>query len=362
MQSSSLFLSVTARIELGFLSIDDPALSDDAAALVDRPDVFAARYGNMFVRGVARGGLFVGVLRVDTGSSEESQTIAGELEGAYGLFSAEASTKFEEIQKRYRNEVFVQMYHEGGPPDLQITDPADPLQLLQNANRFLQSFAATPDEVARPYAVTLAPITIARGPLPLNATDIQHAQDVLVFCAKRRSALVDQLNLLEFVVDNESRFDFTNGASIDAIRKAARDVQFDLDLIASCASAAINNPGEAKMPADFAEASGTPFTNVGLPSPMPASTMRPRVPVPDFARCATWGACLELASGSGLVAVRQSTDQEPAPFEVLSWTPRDDLIPEGSTVTVTTTPGKIDPDVVAVDLAPPPGLVVAGPG
>lgn len=333
-QSSSLFMSITAAVELAFLSIDDPALSDDAARLVKRPVDFRTRYGEMFVRGITRGGLFIGVLRVDTGSAEESKQISSELQGSYGLFSGGAEMKFREALSKFKTEVFVRMYHEGGPTDLTLTDPQDPIQLLNNANRFIQSFKDTPDEVARPYSVKLAPITIARGPDPPNFADIQHAQDVIVFCAKRRSALLDQLNLLEYIADNPARFDFTQGASEDDVRKAAQDVQSDLDLVAQCASAAINSPSPATMlPADFAQAKGTTFPKAELPDPMPIAKSGKTVLVPDFGTCTSWAGCVALAAQTGLSADMHIAEFES--FAVLDFIPpKNTPVPEGSSVRI----------------------------
>jgi hypothetical protein len=339
-QTQSLFMTVTAKIELGFLSIDDPALSDDAASLVDRPDVFEGRYGNMFVRGIGRGGLFVGVLRLDTGSTEESERIAGELQGSYGLFSADAQSKFESVEKRYKSETFVRMYHEGGPPELGIKDVTNPLELLDNANRFLQSFKDTPDQVARPYVVTLAPLTIARGPLPPNAADVQHAQDVIVACARRRSVLLDQVNALEYIADHPQKFDCSNGASLDAVRTAAQDTQSDLDLIAQCASAAMDHPSSAKMPSDYATAAGTAYPKAVMPNPLPMPIAAPTATVPDFATCTSWAACQELAAKAGLTAVQQEAiGVDPRAFGVLSFTPpKDTPVEPGSAVTIVTPP------------------------
>jgi hypothetical protein len=192
-QSSSLFMLVSTRVDLAFLSIDEPVLSQDAQGLVSNPAAFKARYGNMFVRGIGRGGLFVGTIRMETKSSEQSQQIAAELEGSYGLFSASVQSKFSEAQKKYKTSTFINMYHEGGPIDLKITDLANPLELLNNANRFLDSFNTDPDKFAWPYFVTLAPIAIAQGPLPPNSADLEHAQDVLVACSKARSRNLDKV-------------------------------------------------------------------------------------------------------------------------------------------------------------------------
>ena len=76
----------------------------------------------MFVRGISRGGLFVGLLRIDTHSESDSESISSELQGSYGLFSADAEANFKKVQHNYRSEIFVQMYHEGGPTDLKIQD------------------------------------------------------------------------------------------------------------------------------------------------------------------------------------------------------------------------------------------------
>lgn len=335
-QSSSLFMSITVQVELAFLSIDSPALAPEAAAIVDRDDVFEARYGNMFVRGIGRGGLFVGVLRVDTRSSQESSEIASELAGAYGLFSAEAEAKFKDVQKKYRSEVFVRMYHEGGPTNLRIDDPADPLNLLRNANAFLEGFHSNPEECARPYFVTLAPVTIALGPLPPNLAQLQHAQDVIVYCAKRRSALLDQLNLLDYVLDNPSRYDFSNGASVAALRTASEAVQADLDLVASCASSAMNDRASAKMPAEYAASQGRTFPSATLLDPMPiAVRTEDSVTIPDFRGCSTWNACRELATRSGLTLTWEYQGTEPAAFKVIDFRPPAGTVqPKGSVVTI----------------------------
>jgi len=274
-QTSSLFMTISAHVQLAFLQIKEPVITHDAAALADRPDIFAQRYGNYFVRGVSRGGLFVGVLRVETADSKSSDDISAELQGSYGLFHADAKTKFQETLTRHNAKVFCMMYHEGGPTDLKITDPTDPIQLLSAANDFLTSFATKPAEVAVPYRVTAAPVVIANGPLPSNAAELEHAQDVLLFCAKKRSDLLDQLNLLEHIIETPSKFDFSNGASIDAIRKAANDVEFDLDTIAACAGAAINHPGSAAMPAEFAKQRQQAFPIAVMPTLLPVAKQGP---------------------------------------------------------------------------------------
>jgi hypothetical protein len=277
-QTSGLFMTISTTVSLQFLSIDAPELTDNAARLVDRPDIFETRFGNMFVRGIARGGLFVAVLRIETESVEDAQSISTELSGSYGFFSAEAQAKFRDTMARFRVSLSSDVYHEGGPINLAINDPADPTEPLKRANEFLTSFQTQPDSVSVPYSVTLAPIAIAEGPLPPNAADIQKAEDVLAFCAKRRSVAFDQLNLLSYIVDNPTRFDFSVGATLEEIRDASAAAQSDLELIAECASNAINDPQNAKFPAAFAEQMNEVFPKTKMPKAMPT----PRPTPPDF--------------------------------------------------------------------------------
>ena len=57
-------------------------------------------------------------------------------------------------------------------------------------------------------SLTLAPVAIANGPTPPNAAEIQHAQDVLVMCAKERSRLLDGYNLMCYMLQNPACFVF----------------------------------------------------------------------------------------------------------------------------------------------------------
>jgi hypothetical protein len=296
----------------------------------------------MFVRGIGRGGLFVGTIRMETASAEESQDIAAELKGSYGLFSAEVKAKFSEIQSKHSASTFIDMYHEGGPIDLHITDLTNPLELLDNANRFLDSFNTEPDKFAVPYLVTLAPIAIARGPLPPNAAELEHAQDVIVACSKARSRVLDKINLLEYILDNAGRFEFTAGADRSAVQTALDDFQGDLDLIARCASAAIRTPAQALMPKDYATKMGSDYPRAKLPT-LPLPKAAKMVAVPDFASLKSWVECNEAATRVGLVAQQALATVEPGPaFKVLSVSPpAGTSVPEGSVVTIVTQPTKV---------------------
>lgn len=269
-QSSSLYFAITANVLLGQTSIDDPQLTPAAAALVDNPQMFQTRFGDMFVRGVDRGGMFVAVMKLDTSNEEESESISSELSGAYGLFSASAKQKLEKIQKDTHSELSISVYHEGGPIGLVMSSLDDPMQFYNMFQMWLKSFVDDPNGMAVPYAATLAPIAIANGPLPPNAADAEHARDVLVRCAKDRSACFDGLNLMDAIVQSPGRYSFTPPVTMADIRKAASGYQTDLDIIASAASAAMDHPGSAKMPAAFAAGINQAYPQGVRPEPMPA--------------------------------------------------------------------------------------------
>jgi hypothetical protein len=269
-QSSSLFMAITANVTLANLSIDRPVLSPEAAKVVNRNDVFTSRFGDMFVRGIERGGLFVGVIQINTANSEESESISMELAGSYGLFSASAKMKLESIQKRYSSETRITVYHEGGPIDLTMDDINDGNQLYVMLQKWLTSFQDDPGTNAKPYTVTLAPIAIADGPIPPNAADLQHAQDVLVLCAKERSSLLDGLNLMEFISRNPERFEFTAPTTLADINQAFAGYQADLGVVAAAASHTINNVSDALTPAEFAARNAKVYPRGVPPVPLPS--------------------------------------------------------------------------------------------
>jgi hypothetical protein len=275
--SASLFLAVTCDLHLADVSITECTLTSAAAAVADRPDVFGLRYGDMFARACRTGGLFVGLIRVETFDESEATRIEGALQGSYGAFSADVQASFKEVVSRHQVNVYCQLYAEGGPP-LQVADPGDPGLLLQAANAWMAAMQADPGRYSRPYEWTLAPTVIAEGPLPLNAAQLQQAQDVLMFCAKQRTVLDDQLNLLGWWIDHPDRYDWSAAPELlRQVTAAFTGTQSDLDTVARCASAAIDDPASALMPADYAAKQGLRYPAGQLPAVLPKPFPGPAV-------------------------------------------------------------------------------------
>ncbi|MFF9810762.1 hypothetical protein ACF1G5_37715 [Streptomyces coeruleorubidus] len=268
--SACLFMVVTATAKLADMSIDQAVLTTPAQQVIGRRDAFTARYGNMFCRACSRGGIFVGVMRVETESSSEALEIEAELKGAYGFFSAEAKAKFRNVTESHHTSVYCSLHAEGGPR-LVVSDPTDPATLLQNANAWGEALNSKPDVYAKPYEWTLSPITIAEGPLPPNTAEIQHAQDILQFCARERTGLLDQLNLLDWIHDHPDRFTWEGAVTREAIRASIRNTQKDLDLVAQCASNAIDDPTRAVSPSTFGQRLVPPvdYPSAVIPDPLP---------------------------------------------------------------------------------------------
>lgn len=200
----------------------------------------------------------------------KQNSISSALSGTYGLFSAEGKQNFDKIQKDTHSEVSICVYHEGGPIGLIMPTLDDPVQFYGMFQTWLKSFVDDPNHMAVPYAATLAPIAIANGPLPPNAADAEHARDVLVRCAKERSACLDDLNLMDATIQAPTRYTFTPPVSIANIRTAASGYQEDLQIIAAAASAAMNYTASAKMPAAFAADTKQAYPQGIRPDPMPA--------------------------------------------------------------------------------------------
>ncbi|TIT75891.1 MAG: PASTA domain-containing protein [Mesorhizobium sp.] len=300
-QSSSLFLMLSAFVKLEYLSIDEPELTDAAKQLISEPKAFNGRYGNMFVRGVDRGGLFFAVMRIDALSKQDAMSIAASLGGSYSAFSAEGKMKLDELHQKYASELHVETYHEGGPVDLDISSPNSTSDLYDMLRKWLTSFRDDPTANSVPYSATLAPMTIAKAPPAPNEADIQHASDVLAICAKTRSRILDSWNLVNFITENAYRCEFTDGLSAADFIKASNGYESDLDVVAGCASQAMRQVTKAVMPADFAKQQGKSFPLGSIPSPIPTmkSGMAMPLAAPNFVGM-TVAAATELAERFGV--------------------------------------------------------------
>jgi hypothetical protein len=263
--SSCLFMTIVCTVECPDLSINEAVLTDAASQIANDAALFEQRYGNMFARACKTGGMFVALMRVETFDDAEASKIEAELHGTYGLFSADAKAKFSSVAKTHNANVYCTVYSEGGPL-VQVANPGDPAELLEHANSWLKALYDDPAKYAHAYEWTFSPMSIVEGPLPPNAADILHSQDVLMFCSTERVVLLDQVNRLNWWGRHVDKYDWSDSDGVEKIAAAATATQLDLDLIAACASRAMNDPGNAQMPADFALSRGGKYP-ISVPLP-----------------------------------------------------------------------------------------------
>lgn len=81
--------------------------------------------------------------------------------------------------------------------------------------------------------------------------------------------ILDGLNLMEFISQNPSRYDFAAPTTPADIVKAFVGYQADLDLVAAAASQAMADVTKAVTPAEFALKIGKPYPQGVPPTPMP---------------------------------------------------------------------------------------------
>lgn len=259
--AESLFMTITATVQLADQSIDHVVLTDEAAAMRDNPTTFAQRYGDMFARACTGGGLFVGVLRVETFSEKVAQSIEGELKGTYGAFSADAKTSYKKAIEKYNANAYFEIYSEGGP-EIHVGDPTNPLELLDSANNWMAALSRDPGAYSRPYQWTFSPLAIAEGPLPPNAADLELARDVLLTCARRRLSLLDLINRYAWITLHQDNYDWSKSAPPSAFVDALNAAEEALLLVAKAAGLAMDHPDRAAEPR---------YPDVPQPTPLPVA-------------------------------------------------------------------------------------------
>lgn len=261
--SESLFMMLTATVQQADQSIDHAVLTDEAQQVRanDSPAVFAQHYGDVFARTCTSGGIFVGVLRVETFSEESVAHIESELHGSYGGFSADAKVKFEQAVRSANASAYFEIYSEGGPA-LHVNDPTDPGEMLDLANEWMAAMSSDPEANSRPYQWTFSPLSIAEGPPPPNDADMEHARDVLRNCARQRNALLDLVNKYAWITLKQSNYDWANAAPVAEFVAAFNAAETALDVVAAAASNAMDHPGAAQNPH---------YDPIVEPSPMPVA-------------------------------------------------------------------------------------------
>jgi len=346
-QTTSITLLLVCTREFGFIQIDNPALGKSASDLVaaGKVPLFQDKYGDCFVRGITSGGQFFGVIRIDVQSQESRESIQNSLSGSYGPFSADVQVQVSQAMKSSRSSAEVFLHYEGG--DVK-NKPRNPEELFAAANEWSNTLQSAP----RPYSVTLAPYIIADGPEPLNKTDLQHQQDVLTRCAKLRSATLDKLNLLDYILDPAHKKEYTFDAQGPDLPALSAALATDLDIVAKAASFAVDNPKDALEPEPYARTrmGQLNYTIALLPPNLPTHSGA-YVNVPDFRSAGSYSAANQLAADSRLTVHWVESAAVTGPWHIDSQDP-----PLGTAVsvgaTVTLVCNQHDPNQIEGEVTP----------
>jgi hypothetical protein len=269
-QNTSICSLLTGVRNSGFEQINSPKFSDEAARLVaaGQSEAFLERYGDVFVRGINRGGVFFGFCRIDTHSEESREKMSLKVSASYGMFSAKVAVDMENAAKETNSKITVQFHYEGG---VVHGHPTTPTELLSAYDEWINSVDAS----AQAYNVTMDSYALVAGPPPPNAEDLENQHKVLARCAKLRSQATDRMNLISYITDPSNIKDFvvedpSTGPDLAAL---SRGLALDLDLIHEAASFALANPKEAKEVETYARTIRSPaisdYTLTLLPPNMP---------------------------------------------------------------------------------------------
>lgn len=262
---SSVFLVVTAQVTNPFQQIKAPGITKAAFDLLSdgQTQQFQKEFGDMFVRGLVTGGIFFGVIEVQTHDSDENEKVSTALKASYAAFSADGSFDDNFHQTLRTRQTNVRCHIEGGQ-----TSPI-PLQ-VDTMITFAANWPGTVMNKAVPYSAVLNAYSILPIPAEPNFIELQHQRDVLIQCSILRDQDLQVLNNINYILSHSDQFIDPEQFPLGQIRN---DLDADLNTIAAAASHALDHPKEAALPQlKLTGPIELPQRKAGLP---------PLVPVPN---------------------------------------------------------------------------------
>jgi hypothetical protein len=237
---SSVFLIVTVQVINPFQQIKAPGITKPASDLLGdgQTQKFQDEFGDMFVRGLVTGGLFFGVIEVQTHDLDEKTKVSASLKASYAAFSADGTFDTNFHQTLQTHQTTVRCYIEGGQ-----TTPI-PTQVDTMIN-FAANWPDTVKNKAVPYSAVLDSYSILPVPAEPNFIDLQHQRDVLIQCSLLRDQDLQVLNNIDYIVSHPDQFIDPEKFPLSQLRN---DLDADLNTIAAAASNALDHPKEAALP------------------------------------------------------------------------------------------------------------------
>lgn len=184
----------------------DPYFVDLAAT---NPNVFREKCGNEFVATIHRGGLFYGLLRLDTEDSSSYNEIKASLRAKVGIFKGAADLERRILEVTQKKSFHIFVHQIGGE------SKANPTSIEELVER-VQSFPIEVSQRRSPLRVVTVPYTQLRnypiGPRPL---DTAFQESVIDDLSRLRFRLTDEKNNIEYILNNPSQFATFEGSELN---------------------------------------------------------------------------------------------------------------------------------------------------
>jgi PASTA domain len=291
--SYSLHVVVGVTVVDAFQSFDDPVLTDEAADLIRLKDTprFHARFGDVFIDGVRRGGEYFAVIEISSSDESTREDIAVQVEAAYNSFALSAhldvGVKSSKSSSSAHTEVRIHIYRNGA-----VGAAAFSLEeVLSEARAFPPSVQG---DLAAPFAVSLADYTTLNLPSDgFSFIDVENQREVLAEHALKRFQFLKLLNDISHILLNPTDFVDVNR---DTLERQQAQVTDAINTMEREASACVKNPGACQF---------TRFDVSDFPLPPVAL-----VAVPDLTDMAIIDA-LRLAVKNGLIPVNDGPSPTP---------------------------------------------------
>jgi hypothetical protein len=205
---SSTFLVARAEIFNAFKRVRDPRPQEEADRLIadGRMDLFRQRFGDLFIRGVRNGGEYIAVISITSESTSTQRELGLALKAsmdglvASGSASVEISQRAQELRERC--ETRVSTFQRGGVgQQLSFTGT------IEQVMTRLRDFAVAVQQQPKAYSVQAASYDTLAFSDPPTLFDIQHQQDVLADCMRKRVTLLTLRNDVEEVLVHPEFFE-----------------------------------------------------------------------------------------------------------------------------------------------------------
>jgi hypothetical protein len=234
-------LVIRATVFNSFTQMRDVHFGKSALDLLETGDDrrFREQFGDMYVRGIQKGGELCIVLHIFGEDESEQTEIQSDLEAA-GILGGVALSTNDSFSSAVRkatshHKTILHHFQVGGVPKASI----DPDTIIQHALSFA---AEVKDGQSESFQALLVPYKTLDAPVAANFVDLENAKETLTVLMQKRRDAMTRLASFNFVVANPDQFIIPPTMNVNAIVGG-----FDTSIAAltAAASRCVNRPKEA---------------------------------------------------------------------------------------------------------------------